>query len=83
MEMSAAELLSQPGSLEILALGYTALQALGIVAAVHAVFNARSAQGSTAWAISLVAVPLLALPFYLVFGRNRFSGYVDARRQGS
>jgi cardiolipin synthase len=80
MEMSAAELLSQPGSLEILALGYTALQALGIVAAVHAVFNARSAQGSTAWAISLVAVPLLALPFYLVFGRNRFSGYVDARR---
>jgi len=75
-----AELLAQPGSLGFLAITYTLLEAAGIVTAVHAVFNARSAQGSTAWAVSLIAVPVVALPFYLVFGRSRFSGYVDARR---
>ena len=80
MDESAAQLLAQPGSIGILAIAYTLLQVLGILTAVHAVFNARSAQGSTAWAISLVAVPLIALPLYLVFGRSRFSGYVDARR---
>lgn len=80
MEASATALLSQPGSLELLAIAYSLLQALGIGAAVHAVFNARSAQGSTAWAVSLLAAPWIALPFYLVFGRKRFSGYVDARR---
>lgn len=77
---STAKLLTEPATLGILAVAYTLLQALGIVAAVHAVFNARSAQGSTAWAIGLVAAPIMALPLYLVFGRNRFSGYVDARR---
>ena len=72
--------LSQPETLGLLAIAYALLEALGIVTAVHAVFNARSAQGATAWAIGLVAVPVVALPLYLVFGRNRFSGYVDARR---
>ena len=66
--------------LGFLAAAYSFVQVCGIVAAVHAVFNARSAQGSTAWAIALVAAPVVALPFYLVFGRSRFSGYVDARR---
>ena len=80
MEQTAAELLAQPGSLSLIAVAYALIQILGIVAAVHAVFRARSAQGSTAWAIALVAAPLFALPLYLVFGRNRFSGYVDARR---
>ncbi len=80
MESATVDLISQPGSLAFLALAYTLLEFTGIAAAVHAVFNARSAQGSTAWAIALVAVPLLALPLYLFFGRRRFSGYVDARR---
>ena len=80
MDQAAAELLAQPGSLEFLAIAYAILQVAGIVAAGHAVFNARSAQGSTAWAIALVAAPIVALPFYLIFGRNRFQGYVDARR---
>ena len=77
---ASTELLAQAGSLEILAIAYIVLEIAGIATAVHAVFNARSAQGSTAWAISLIALPLFALPLYLVFGRNRFSGYVDARR---
>ena len=74
------QLLSQPGSLGLFAFAYALLEIVAIGAAVHAVFNARSAQGSTAWAISLIAVPFFAIPLYLVFGRNRFQGYVDARR---
>lgn len=66
--------------LTTLAVLYTLLQVCGIAAAVHAVFNARSSQGATAWAIALVSAPILVLPFYLVFGRNQFSGYIDARR---
>ncbi len=80
MEETAAELLAQPGSIEFLAIAFAVLEVLGILTAVHAVFNARSAQGSTAWAIALIAAPIIALPLYLLFGRNRFSGYVDARR---
>lgn len=73
-------MLQQPGSIELIAILYALLQVSGMAAAVHAIFNARSAQGATAWAIALVAAPIAALPFYLVFGRNRFIGYVDARR---
>lgn len=80
MQETFATLLEQPGLLPLLAAVYTLLQITGFGAAAHAVFNARSAQGSTAWAIALVTAPVLVLPFYLVFGRNRFSGYVDARR---
>lgn len=80
MTETTADLLAQPGSLTLLAVAYFLVQAGGIAAALHAVFNARSSQGSTAWAIALVAAPLAALPLYLVFGRNRFRGYVDARR---
>jgi cardiolipin synthase len=73
-------LAEQPGTLAILAVLYTLLQIGGIAAALHAVFNARSSQGATAWAIALISAPVAILPFYLVLGRNRFRGYVDARR---
>ena len=74
------DILQQPGSVGLLAFAYALLWIAGVITAVHAVFHARSAQGSTAWAIALVAMPIIALPMYLIFGRNRFSGYVDARR---
>jgi cardiolipin synthase len=80
MLASATDLLTRPGSLGLLAALYSLLQILGIVAAIHAIFNARSSQGSTAWAIALVAAPVFSLPFYLLLSRNRFSGYVQARR---
>jgi cardiolipin synthase len=54
----------------------------GVVAAFHAVMSARTSQGAVAWAIALVALPYVALPLYLVLGRNKFRGYVDARRAG-
>ena len=80
MTGTIADILQQPGSVGLLAFAYALLSIVGVVTAVHAVFHARSAQGSTAWAIALVAAPMFALPLYLIFGRNRFSGYVDARR---
>ena len=51
----------------------------GIIAAVHAVMNARTSQGAIAWAISLVTFPWLALALYAIFGRNKFNGYVLLR----
>jgi len=60
--------------------GYLLLELVAIVAAVHAVMNVRTAQGSIAWLLALLAIPLISLPLYAVFGRRRFLGYVTARR---
>jgi cardiolipin synthase len=58
----------------------TFLYGAGIVCAIEAVITARTPQGSIAWALSLLAIPILALPLYLVFGRSAFRGYVEAMR---
>ena len=50
----------------------------GLVAAAEAVMKARTAQGAIAWGVSLVAAPFVALPAYLVFGRSKFTGMVEA-----
>lgn len=67
---------------EFLAVGYAAIEALGVFAALHAVMRARTAQGAVAWAVCLVTFPLASLPFYWFFGRYRFHGYIEALRQG-
>jgi len=66
----------------IIGAGYLLLELAAIVAAIHAVMNVRTAQGAIAWLLALVAIPLVALPLYAVFGRRRFIGYVSARRAG-
>ena len=53
---------------------------LGILTAMHAVMNVRTPQGSIAWAVSLVTIPVVTVPAYWVFGRNKFQGYVLKRR---
>jgi cardiolipin synthase len=53
---------------------------LGILSAIHAVMNVRTPQGSIAWSVSLVIVPVVSVPAYWVFGRNKFNGYILARR---
>jgi cardiolipin synthase len=55
-------------------------EVLGILSAMHAVMNVRTPQGSIAWAVSLVIMPVVGVPAYWVFGRNKFNGYVLARR---
>ncbi len=42
----------------------------------------RTAQGAIAWIIALLSLPYLAIPLFAFFGRNRFAGYVHARRMG-
>ena len=61
---------------------YPLVEILGIVTAVHAIRRVRSSQAAIAWAIALVTFPLLTLPLYWIFGRNKFSGYVETIRQG-
>ncbi|MBT8441228.1 MAG: cardiolipin synthase, partial [Gammaproteobacteria bacterium] len=38
----------------------------------------RTPQGAIAWSVSLVSFPFVAVPAYLVFGRSKFEGMVDA-----
>ncbi len=57
------------------------IHGLGVLAAIHAVFTVRTAQGSIAWALSLFFMPYLTLLPYLIFGRSRFDAYIKARRQ--
>ncbi|MFB4391248.1 MULTISPECIES: cardiolipin synthase [unclassified Pseudomonas] len=56
---------------------------LGGIAALHALFTVRTAQGSIAWAMSLFFIPYLTLIPYLVFGARSFSAYIQARRQAN
>lgn len=57
------------------------VELLGLLAAVKAVMEARTAQGAVAWAVALVAFPLVSLPLFLVFGQSRVRDYVQARRR--
>lgn len=59
------------------------IHSLGTIAAIHAVLTVRTAQGSIAWALSLIFVPYLTLIPYLVFGRSTFDAYIKARRQAN
>lgn len=60
--------------------GIVLLHVLGIIHVVHALMTVRTAQGTIAWMVSLIAAPWVAIPLYWVAGRSRFSGYVRARR---
>ncbi|TYT74325.1 cardiolipin synthase [Desulfobotulus mexicanus] len=68
--------------LTIIAIVVFLVEMLAILMAVHAVMYARSSQGAVAWMIALITFPWLTLPLYLIFGRNKFQGYVEALRQG-
>jgi len=67
---------------KIAAVAIPLVEALGILTAVHATWSVRTSQGAIAWAISLVTFPWVALPLYWIFGRSRFSGYVETLRHG-
>jgi cardiolipin synthase len=60
----------------------TAVQVAGVVLAVDAVMRNRTPQGTIAWAIALLLMPAMSIPFYVVFGSRRFNGYVRAIRRG-
>jgi len=61
---------------EIAIVGYMIFQLLGIISSIHAVMATRTPQGSIAWAISLITIPVISVPAYWVFGRSKFDGYI-------
>src|SRR5216683_6913639 len=58
-----------------------AIHLLGAMTAIHAVMKTRTSQGAIAWALALIILPYVTLPLYWVFGRDRFLGYIEARRE--
>lgn len=59
-----------------------ALYGLGILVAIDALWQGRTAQGTIAWFLGLLLVPFITLPLYLFLGSRRFHGYLKARRHG-
>jgi len=56
---------------------------LGSAACIYRILlTYRTTQGAIAWIISLLGLPYVAVPLFLVFGRSRFGGYIKARRMG-
>ncbi|MEE4277076.1 MAG: cardiolipin synthase [Halieaceae bacterium] len=64
-----------------LALVLALIYFLALISAVEAIVKARTAQGAIAWVVSLMTLPYVSVPLYLVLGRNRFDGYVRERQQ--
>lgn len=56
------------------------LHVLGFMCSIQALFSVRTPQGSIGWIVSLNALPLIAVPAYLVFGRSKFKGFIFARQ---
>jgi len=55
--------------------------ALGFVSSFHALMSTRTSQGAIAWIVSLNAIPVVSVPAYWVFGRDKFQGYITRHQQ--
>jgi len=64
---------------KLVAVALVLVYVLAIVSALEAIIKARTAQGAVAWTISLLTLPYITVPLYLVFGRNKFDGYLEQR----
>ena len=53
---------------------------LGVLSAIQALMTTRTSQGAIAWSVTLLTLPFVAVPAFWILGRNKFIGYVDARR---
>lgn len=65
-----------------LAWALAALYALALFNIVDVLKHYRTTQGALGWIIALISFPGVTLLLYWLFGRNRFEGYVAARRYG-
>lgn len=54
--------------------------AIGLIFAAMAVLRSRTPQGATAWVMALLSFPMISVPLYLLFGRNKFEGYNTKRK---
>lgn len=53
----------------------------GVTLAFLALWRTRTPQGAAAWVVGLLGFPFIAVPAFLVFGRNKFYGYVKERKE--
>ncbi|MBC8127088.1 MAG: cardiolipin synthase [Gloeobacteraceae cyanobacterium ES-bin-144] len=60
---------------------FVVFEIIGVLHVLHALMHVRTSQGTIAWVISLLTVPFLAIPFYWMLGRTRFSSTVGGRRE--
>lgn len=67
--------------LSTLAALYGVIELGGVLLAIDAVMRPRSSQAAIAWSIALIAIPIITIPLYLIFGRTRFQGYAEALRE--
>ncbi|MBA2114948.1 cardiolipin synthase [Bremerella alba] len=67
-------------SFTMVSLLLTLIHILGLFAAIDAIMKSRTSQGAIAWMLLLILVPYIAFPFYWIFGRSKFQGYVNTRR---
>jgi len=63
----------------LIAVALVLVYVMAIVSALEAIMKARTSQGAVAWTISLLTLPYITVPLYLVFGRNKFDGYLEQR----
>lgn len=61
-------------------LGLVTLYGIAAACIYRILLTYRTAQGAIAWILALIGLPYLAVPFFLLFGRNRFGGYLQAKR---
>ncbi|MET0253954.1 MAG: cardiolipin synthase [Terrimicrobiaceae bacterium] len=65
----------------ILTVVFLAVETLAVASAVHALFTVRTAQGTIAWVIGLIAFPWLGLPLYWFLGSRRFDAHSKVMKQ--
>nr|WP_281375563.1 cardiolipin synthase [Haloferula luteola] len=46
----------------------------------HVLMRGRTSQGTIAWIVCMIVAPWVAIPFYWIAGRQKFAGYIRARR---
>jgi len=61
---------------------YFLVELLAIAFAIRAILMARTSQGAIAWAISLILLPWVSIPLYVVFGTHRLQTHLMRRRKG-
>ena len=64
------------------AVGLACLHALGLLHILHVLMRGRTSEGTIAWIVCMAVAPWIAIPFYWIAGRRRFTGYIRARRAG-
>ena len=58
---------------------YLCFQLIGVFFAFRAIYSARTSQGAIAWVGSLLTVPIVSVPLFVLFGIRGFDRYASMR----